>query len=155
VIYVVQEAHGDQRAVKIGFTDRPMLERLEQLQSGNPRLLGVVAATFGGRLYEAELHERFFEHRANGEWFFLDGEVAAFVEAHPCWAIHADQFHLTVHMPDSASTDGVRCRIPLATRLSKSSHVLAADPPSFHAHVARCLACANTMGERLKRMPRP
>ena len=154
MIYVVQGAQGDQRAVKVGFTDRPMLERLEQLQSGNPRLLGVVAATYGGRLYESELHERFANHRANGEWFFLDGEVLAFVDANPCWAIHADRFHLTVHMPDPSSTEGVRCRIPLATRLSKSSHALATDVGSFRTHVARCLACANALGERMKRMLR-
>jgi hypothetical protein len=64
--------------VKIGRSADP-LRRMAALSMSNPealQLLGVLP----GSDRESELHRRFAHQRLRGEWFSLDGELAAFIQ---------------------------------------------------------------------------
>ena len=78
VVYVVWPL-GDV-FVKIGVT-RGILGRVAGIQTGNPRRLVLVAAFYEGELgwTERRLHMRFHELREVGEWFRLEGELAAWL----------------------------------------------------------------------------
>jgi len=67
------------RLVKIGTTVN-LPARLKKLQTGSPFKLQIVACVEGGATLEAEYHERFCEHRVNGEWFRNQGPVSAEIE---------------------------------------------------------------------------
>ena len=64
--------------VKIGFSETPFL-RLKALQTGSPVPLEMERLMDGGADVEAELHERFAEFRARGEWFHLSGVIEVFM----------------------------------------------------------------------------
>lgn len=59
------------QAVKIGHTTRNPLERLQQLQIGNPYPLTLLATIPGERPEEGHLHARFKEHLIRGEWYMI------------------------------------------------------------------------------------
>jgi hypothetical protein len=59
---------------KIGFTSRPMAERLATLQVGSPTVLRVVGVREGGFVDEAGAHAFHREKRRHGEWFALSDE---------------------------------------------------------------------------------
>lgn len=65
-------------AVKIGESDN-VLRRLEDLQSGSPHKLELIACFKGGAATEAYFHGRFKPYRIRREWFRVEGELAAFV----------------------------------------------------------------------------
>lgn len=56
--------------IKIGFTDRPIEERLAKLQTGNRNRLTVFATIANGtRATEADCHRNWAADRINLEWF--------------------------------------------------------------------------------------
>lgn len=54
--------------IKIGVAENPY-RRLAYLQIGSPVILRMLATVRGDASIEAELHDRFGESRAHGEWF--------------------------------------------------------------------------------------
>jgi transcriptional regulator with XRE-family HTH domain len=66
-IYFIQEVPDG--AIKIGWTNKPVEERLRAMQIGNSRELKVVATRPGGRSDEIRLHMMFSDLRVRGEWF--------------------------------------------------------------------------------------
>lgn len=69
-VYFIQHGYG---SIKIGVSDNPE-ERCKQLQTGNQKKLRVICKfPFERRRtaldLERELHEKFKEHRLEGEWF--------------------------------------------------------------------------------------
>jgi len=68
-VYLVME-QGNKRAVKIGHTfQQPPQARLNGLQTGNPRLLIMLAAKKGTEADESALHTKYIAHNILGEWF--------------------------------------------------------------------------------------
>lgn len=59
---------------KIGYTARPMNERLLELQCGSPTKLRVLGAREGAPLDELAAHRYHHEKRRHGEWFALTDE---------------------------------------------------------------------------------
>jgi hypothetical protein len=70
---------GDGELVKIGYSADDPGRRLEQLQTGNPRPLRLIAQYRGERYHERYLHQRFDGHHVRGEWFQLTPEILAFL----------------------------------------------------------------------------
>jgi hypothetical protein len=72
----------DERRVKIGWSADPAKRRSEIASDlpGKIELLGVIAATHE---QEAEAHQLFEPWRISGEWYRLEGAVAAFVAMLP------------------------------------------------------------------------
>lgn len=66
------------KLVKIGRAANPTT-RLKQLQVACPYPLRVGGVTPGDVEKEAELHERFAEHRTHGEWFHLHESILDFI----------------------------------------------------------------------------
>ena len=64
--------------VKIGYTAR-LKGRLGALQTGSPESLELVGFIDGDRTTERELHERFKDARAHGEWFHPRKELSDFL----------------------------------------------------------------------------
>ena len=54
---------------KIGFSQTSVQARLKTLQTGNPKLLTIVAMFHGSQQDEQALHRVHKEHRQKGEWF--------------------------------------------------------------------------------------
>lgn len=61
--------------VKIGFTERAVVDRLKELQTGCPHRLRVLATVAGSQSDEGDFHRQFAHLRAEGEWFRLDDEL--------------------------------------------------------------------------------
>lgn len=66
VVYFIQAEDGP---VKIGYTGRPIKQRLQALQSTNARRLRVLATFAANREVEHMLHVQFKRGRIHGEWF--------------------------------------------------------------------------------------
>lgn len=79
IVYFLQASTGQ---IKIGFT-RNLIERFSTLQVGNHEQLTVLAAHFGERSEESDLHARFHRFLIRGEWFNPDQEVLDHVGAVP------------------------------------------------------------------------
>jgi hypothetical protein len=67
MIYFIQDTRS--LDIKIGYTSRPVMDRLAALQTGNAGKLEVIAVVPGEQSDEAELHRRFAASRLHGEWF--------------------------------------------------------------------------------------
>lgn len=65
-VYFIQA--GEDGPIKIGVATEPF-KRLAELQTGNPARLRIVAIVEGDTGMERALHDRFAEHRLEGEWF--------------------------------------------------------------------------------------
>jgi hypothetical protein len=65
--------------VKIGKTTGHPSFRVNDLRTGCPFRITIIAHICGGLKEEAELHRRFKTYRAHGEWFREEGELASFV----------------------------------------------------------------------------
>lgn len=65
--------------VKIGFT-RCVRTRLQELQTGSPVPLSLLAIAPGGRDKEQEYHSRFAMFRMHGEWFAMTPQVRLEIE---------------------------------------------------------------------------
>lgn len=79
IVYFIQAATGQ---VKIGFT-RNLIDRFSTLQVGNHERLTVLAAYFGERLEESNLHARFHRFLIRGEWFHPVKEILDHVSEIP------------------------------------------------------------------------
>jgi hypothetical protein len=62
-VYAVSDGEG----VKVGRTAEHPLERLRDLQVGNPRVLVLLAWTT--TISERQAHRKLWRHRVRGEWF--------------------------------------------------------------------------------------
>lgn len=71
-------------SIKIGYTRGSAFSRARQLQTGSPVPLGVLATMPGTMLKESELHQRFREHRMEGEWFYPCDDLLCYI-ALACW----------------------------------------------------------------------
>lgn len=77
VYFIVEPAS---RSVKIGSAICPE-SRLQSLQTSNPNALVLIGTKEGGSAQEKEYHRRFdaYRIRPDGEWFRLEGDLAAFL----------------------------------------------------------------------------
>lgn len=75
-VYFLQ--NGRRKLVKIGFSG-DHTSRIGGIQSMNPDKLKLLATVPGSRRLEAELHKRFAKYRVQGEWFSVEGALAAYI----------------------------------------------------------------------------
>lgn len=68
------------QTVKIGTAKKPK-KRFAELQCGSPVVLRMLGIMPGDKILEAELHERWAEHRYRGEWFHITPDIRAFIKA--------------------------------------------------------------------------
>lgn len=73
-VYFIRGAGG---AIKIGFTQQKMNERLKCIQNGSPVKLEVIATVSATRDLERVLHKQFAAHRLHGEWFSPHPDILA------------------------------------------------------------------------------
>lgn len=59
----------ESRRIKIGFTAGAPVDRMKQLQTGQPERLRIVATVPGDKSDERELHRMFAASNITGEWF--------------------------------------------------------------------------------------
>lgn len=78
-VYFIQSAVSPH--IKIGFSFEPE-KRLGMLQTGHPGPLVLLAKMRGTVFDENDLHIRFDEHRAFGEWFNPAPELLAYIARH-------------------------------------------------------------------------
>lgn len=67
--------------VKIGFTLKPIWERLARLQTAAPEPLAVLAMRTGPQAEERCLQSRFSSYRTHGEWFRHEGDLAVYIQS--------------------------------------------------------------------------
>lgn len=74
-VYLIKEADGD--FYKIGHTTKNPETRLKELQTGNPRLLKLIATyqTDNYKHLERLLHETYKKNHYSGEWFIMSLEI--------------------------------------------------------------------------------
>lgn len=74
-VYLIKEVDAD--FYKIGYTTKKPEIRLKELQTGNPRLLKLVASyhTENYKHLERLLHETYKKNHYSGEWFIMSLEV--------------------------------------------------------------------------------
>jgi hypothetical protein len=66
--------------VKIGFTQNPIAQRLDTLQSLSPKPLRLLGTIDGVEADETLLHREFSSDRQHGEWFALTPEIKQFID---------------------------------------------------------------------------
>ena len=66
--------------VKIGYS-KDVTKRIKELQTASPTPIKVLAVLPGGYKTERELHNLFYKHRKEGEWFKLVREIKYFLRA--------------------------------------------------------------------------
>jgi len=81
IVYFIGPENGS--SIKIGYSERPIKERLRHLQTGSPYPLKVFLTTPGTLRTEREFHERFssLRIRGTGEWFLAEGELIEFLRS--------------------------------------------------------------------------
>lgn len=79
-IYFVQD--GVDGPIKIGFSEQPA-QRLQGLQSGNPRPLRFVGGFVGRMPQEKALHKQFDYLAMSGEWFRPEPDLLNFIASLP------------------------------------------------------------------------
>ena len=77
MVYFIQE--GNSGPIKIGQTFGSPLDRLTQLQTGNPRELHLLGVMHGHCGDEEEIHRQFAGVHLRGEWFQPTQELLAFI----------------------------------------------------------------------------
>lgn len=75
-------------AVKIGYTNVGLSERLRGLSTGCPFELIPAAVILGGMRNETKAHKRLFRHRLRGEWFDAHVDVWEYAERHGVFVYH-------------------------------------------------------------------
>lgn len=68
--------------VKIGFTGRSVQSRIDQMKTGCPYEIHLLATIPGDYKKERELHQKFDQHRAHLEWFFAADEIINYIKEH-------------------------------------------------------------------------
>lgn len=76
-IYAISDGSG---AVKIGWSQNPE-KRLNNIQAHNPRKCDLIGVLPGKKADERRAHKQLSHHRISREWFALEGDVRAFVDA--------------------------------------------------------------------------
>jgi hypothetical protein len=60
----------DGSKIKIGYTDGPLIDRIRDLQTGNPRTIETLATIPSGSMAtESAIHRNWQSDRIRGEWF--------------------------------------------------------------------------------------
>jgi hypothetical protein len=77
VYFILSETSG---LIKIGYTERPVTERLSALQISTPDRLEVIGRLSGNQALERELHSMFAGSRVSGEWFKASSDLVSFIE---------------------------------------------------------------------------
>lgn len=100
IVYFVQM--GKDGPVKIGYTDRPLSQRLAGLQSANPYELWVIGWCRAPRSFEKALHERFARFRIRGEWFEPHAEILDLADEVPEEVLERSQVEMeTIDFEDA------------------------------------------------------
>ncbi len=101
LVYVIEDGLG----VKIGYTVGPAASRVADLQTGNPRLISVIATISGASdIVELHLHNQFAKWNVRGEWFDRSN-LLALAREEGGWnnlihsRLHAGDWHITVFPP--------------------------------------------------------
>jgi len=79
IVYFIQM--GNSGPIKIGYTSKNVISRLNSLQTGNPERLKSIGQIPGDELLEFQLHRKFNKSRIrqDGEWFRPDKELCAYI----------------------------------------------------------------------------
>lgn len=119
-IYLIESEIG---RVKIGVSHSPRA-RLASIEPISPVLCRLIACWPGVKDDETALHKRFEAQRSHREWFRIEGDLAAFVEAHRGRGVE------TVPAWDSLGFTSARERRSAAARLGNERRKarLLADP---------------------------
>lgn len=85
-VYIIQSC--TLRLVKVGLANNPR-NRLRGLQTGSPDRLELLGAFISSQAPDLEigLQRQFSEHRAHGEWYHPNGEVALIADRFRAWAV--------------------------------------------------------------------
>lgn len=84
-VYCIGErSGGNQGYVKIGYSVNPEA-RVGELQTGNPRVLYLVAKMPGTEADEKRIHAKFIHKNVVGEWFHRDYDVLEEFAGHYVW----------------------------------------------------------------------
>ncbi len=75
VYFLRSENEGE---IKIGYAV-DVEKRVKQLQTGHPQKLKVMATLKGDMELEKDIHDKFYKHRLNGEWFEPHPDLLAFI----------------------------------------------------------------------------
>lgn len=67
--------------IKIGRS-KEWRKRIAAIQTGCPHTVKPLLVLFTSEAAEGDLHHRFREHRAGGEWFRPAAEILDYIEAH-------------------------------------------------------------------------
>lgn len=78
-VYFIASYEHKPQLVKIGYTKGSPHARRNTLQTGTPYALDVLVYAPGTQEDERRLHERFAAFRKQGEWFYLEGFLQAYV----------------------------------------------------------------------------
>lgn len=77
MIYFIQA--GENGLIKIGYSHSPE-QRLAKLQTASPVPLKILITVDGDMGFEARLHRKFADFRAEGEWFYPVKPIKDFIE---------------------------------------------------------------------------
>ena len=80
MIYFIKDHTGP---IKIGYTSKPIAQRLSALRTNTPNTLTVLKTMRGSQKDEKKLHEQFAHLRLYGEWFSPSAELLQFIETRP------------------------------------------------------------------------
>lgn len=101
---------GRRGPVKIGKTFgtyQGAMDRLKELQVGNPETLYLLGICDGGRDLERQLHKRLQAHRLRGEWFKPTAEVMDVIREHASYAPE----HTRGDRSSTRPVDSVGCEV--------------------------------------------
>ena len=74
----------DSHAIKIGYTQNDVKQRLSALKTASPCKLYLLGTINGDIEKEKELHEKFKSSHKIREWFYVDDKILAFLESVKC-----------------------------------------------------------------------
>ncbi|ELE1962720.1 TPA: GIY-YIG nuclease family protein [Vibrio vulnificus] len=79
---IIYFLHGETTGlVKIGWTRRSLVRRVNQLQTGSPDRLRLLGFMRGSKACEKQLHIKFEPNHKHLEWFELTDDISKFIEA--------------------------------------------------------------------------
>jgi len=76
-VYLISSSDGFDKKYKIGYTKRDIIDRINQLRTGNHQTLSIEACyeTKWATKIEALLHRQYRHRKIQGEWFDLPQEI--------------------------------------------------------------------------------
>lgn len=77
MIYFIQA--GKKGAIKIGYTDKPVEERLYSLQTSSPEQLFILGVIEGTKKEEKLIHKKYHIYQIRNEWFSPGEELLKFI----------------------------------------------------------------------------